>query len=792
MDVISYSLAAKANKKQDYYEVADGVELATLTPKEGDEALRRDTGSVYKYISDGTSSAWVDTSKTVLVDSSSLLSDSDIGVTLQPYGANTTIAGTTFNGNNELVQTTVDGKLPVLDGSNLTGILGAVTSLSINTDVLEYVDENGITTSIDLTPYLDSTVDSVAGKTGAVVLDKTDVGLTNVDNTSDTNKPISTATQTALDGKADDTDLTDGSIGAVFNSVISDGDISITDGNFLTTSATPKIRLTESGSTSSHKLQASGGQLALYCDIGATQDGSNIILAVDDTTIAKFETTLAQIKNADFSVNTNTFYVDAVNNKIGIGTTAPTSTLHNEGSIVQGSRVTTTENLLVGNTNHKVYVNGAGENLCTNGEFASDTTGWTPENASLAAVDGNLEVTLTAIPSRQTANYQVTLTANRLYKIKFDVKDGTSSNVNCIVNIGELGVADQDTGAFTTSSTWQTYEFLLTSGDSGNAFGLGNIEEDTPTAGTILFDNVSISEVQPSTNSKVYLPAASSCDGREYKIKKIDNKRNLDIIPESTKWAYSDVGDAYHGSYYNKFPLMNGLTDYIDVTGIIPNTDLVVRGGIVAFACWAKVDGSTTSQMLFSYRGGDTELLQVALREDLGQVVCQLRTSENVLQDLIYDFADTLNWHHYAVTFNFGASEIALWVDGVPVQTESISITGNLNSSTTLIGAFNNSGIGGFFTGQIHSVYIRQATTFGTADAVAMGNGTYTLTDEDAFYPMNEGYGTSINNEGVGVDGIYNVDTISSEGIDGHDAISITKQYTSLTFTAHDGTYYIN
>ena len=45
-------------------------------------------------------------------------------------------------------------------------------------------------------------VSSVAGKTGAVTLAKADVGLGNVDNTSDTAKPISTATQTALDGKA--------------------------------------------------------------------------------------------------------------------------------------------------------------------------------------------------------------------------------------------------------------------------------------------------------------------------------------------------------------------------------------------------------------------------------------------------------------------------------------------------------------------------------------------------------------------------------------------------------------
>lgn len=38
-------------------------------------------------------------------------------------------------------------------------------------------------------------------------LDKAVVGLGNVDNTSDTDKPISTATQTALDTKADTADL---------------------------------------------------------------------------------------------------------------------------------------------------------------------------------------------------------------------------------------------------------------------------------------------------------------------------------------------------------------------------------------------------------------------------------------------------------------------------------------------------------------------------------------------------------------------------------------------------------
>jgi hypothetical protein len=49
--------------------------------------------------------------------------------------------------------------------------------------------------------YPASPVQSVAGRTGAVTLSKTDVGLTNVDNTSDVNKPVSTAQAAAIAAK---------------------------------------------------------------------------------------------------------------------------------------------------------------------------------------------------------------------------------------------------------------------------------------------------------------------------------------------------------------------------------------------------------------------------------------------------------------------------------------------------------------------------------------------------------------------------------------------------------------
>lgn len=56
---------------------------------------------------------------------------------------------------------------------------------------------------------------SVNGRTGEVILTKTDVGLGNVDNTSDTDKPISTAQQIAFDAKADRKTITESEVDSV-------------------------------------------------------------------------------------------------------------------------------------------------------------------------------------------------------------------------------------------------------------------------------------------------------------------------------------------------------------------------------------------------------------------------------------------------------------------------------------------------------------------------------------------------------------------------------------------------
>lgn len=111
------------------------------------------------------------------------------------------------------------------DTSKLLGVNGNIQSTRFITaggNPNQYVKGDG-TLGILADDIPDAPVDSVNGQTGIVVLDKDDVGLNNVDNTSDENKPVSTATQLALDGKVDDSQvLTNVPAGAVFTDTIYD------------------------------------------------------------------------------------------------------------------------------------------------------------------------------------------------------------------------------------------------------------------------------------------------------------------------------------------------------------------------------------------------------------------------------------------------------------------------------------------------------------------------------------------------------------------------------------------
>lgn len=97
-------------------------------------------------------------------------------------------------------QAALDNKADLVDGKVPSEQLPEISSLQLGTGSNDayYGDKGNVA-------YLHS--QKTSGNPHNVT--KSDVGLSNVDNTSDLNKPVSTATQTALDGKAD---LVDGKV----------------------------------------------------------------------------------------------------------------------------------------------------------------------------------------------------------------------------------------------------------------------------------------------------------------------------------------------------------------------------------------------------------------------------------------------------------------------------------------------------------------------------------------------------------------------------------------------------
>ena len=146
-------------------------------------------------------------------------------------------------------------------------------------------------------------VQSVAGKTGVVTLVKADVGLSNVDNTSDLDKPISTATQSALNLKAD------------------------LVGGVIPNSQLPSLAISEYlGSVNSQAaMLALTGQRGDWCI--RTDTGSTWVITTDGGSLLSDWTQLATPADAVASVNGYTGTVVLGKVDVGLGNVDNTSDL---------------------------------------------------------------------------------------------------------------------------------------------------------------------------------------------------------------------------------------------------------------------------------------------------------------------------------------------------------------------------------------------------------------------------------------------------------------------------------
>jgi hypothetical protein len=146
-------------------------------------------------------------------------------------------------------------------------------------------------------------ITSVNGYTGIVVLAKSDVGLTNADNTSDVNKPVSTAQQAALDLKATK------SSPAFTGNVTATGTVSDSLGNLrslpqnlqtaayilASTDAGKHISITTGGVTIPTSVFVVGDSVVIYNDSSASQPitCSALTAYISGTNAVKASITLA-------------------------------------------------------------------------------------------------------------------------------------------------------------------------------------------------------------------------------------------------------------------------------------------------------------------------------------------------------------------------------------------------------------------------------------------------------------------------------------------------------------------
>jgi hypothetical protein len=145
--------------------------------------------------------------------------------------------------------------------------------------------------NIQVTPIL-SDVASVNGKTGVVILNKSDIGLDQVDNTSDWLKPISFATLTALQSLSNYTNqyflpLSGGTVSGpirVNNNLTVLGNLTAFNTVLNTTTLTPIATLSSTNFIISRTLQDKLGESISVKDFGAKGDGiSDDWLAIQRT-----------------------------------------------------------------------------------------------------------------------------------------------------------------------------------------------------------------------------------------------------------------------------------------------------------------------------------------------------------------------------------------------------------------------------------------------------------------------------------------------------------------------------